>query len=48
VARAVWGVSFADDLPEAHEALFAQGTAYVAFARKNPALFRNAQRGVLI
>jgi AcrR family transcriptional regulator len=30
----------ADDQPDAREALFAQGIAYIDFARKNPALFR--------
>lgn len=30
----------ADDQPEARQALFAQGMAFVAFARANPALFR--------
>jgi AcrR family transcriptional regulator len=30
----------ADDRPDAREALFAQGMAYIDFARKNPALFR--------
>jgi AcrR family transcriptional regulator len=30
----------ADDLPDAREALLAQGMAYITFARTNPALFR--------
>jgi AcrR family transcriptional regulator len=30
----------ADDEPDAREALFAQGMAFIEFARKNPALFR--------
>jgi AcrR family transcriptional regulator len=30
----------ADDQPDAREALFAQGMAYIDFARRNPALFR--------
>jgi AcrR family transcriptional regulator len=30
----------ADDQPDAREALFAQGTAFIDFARTNPALFR--------
>lgn len=30
----------ADDQPDAREALFAQGMAFIAFARTNPALFR--------
>jgi AcrR family transcriptional regulator len=30
----------ADDQPDAREALFAQGMAYIDFARTNPALFR--------
>jgi hypothetical protein len=33
-------LTIADDLPDAREALLAQGMAYVTFARKNPALFR--------
>jgi AcrR family transcriptional regulator len=30
----------ADDQPDARQALFAQGMAFIAFARTNPALFR--------
>src|ERR1700729_3058127 len=30
----------ADDQPDAREALFAQGMAFIDFARSNPALFR--------
>jgi AcrR family transcriptional regulator len=33
-------LTIADDHPDAREALFAQGMAYVTFARTNPALFR--------